>query len=235
MSFRQQDVLLGKNPKLRNHPGNARLRELVELRYDIYYAADKSQKTKLAAGIIKFIALTGGRFMRPAEPTDSGDASTNIEPSSISWVEVDELEARNKVSSTFRNFKKSGKRKLEATNASAEGLEGQRESKQVKMVKADPPILSNQEPKHDDFVGVAHRNASPSSLRQPMGLFDSFQNSHDPRASASADDEVIPKQQRLPTSGPTAAPPISKDETFSLPSDTGSLGTIEDWKPEEEP
>lgn len=91
---RAEDVLLGKSAHLRKHSGNMKLREMVVMYYDHYYASysDKYDKTGISEEIVRLVACSGGRFLKQNRQG--------------SWVEVGKKEARNKVSITFRNITK---------------------------------------------------------------------------------------------------------------------------------
>jgi hypothetical protein len=97
---RAEDVLLGKSAHLRGHSGNTKLREMVAMYYDHYYASysDKYDKTSISEEIVRLVACSGGRFL---EQNRQG-----------SWVEVDKKAARNKVSSTFRGITKRQQRSV---------------------------------------------------------------------------------------------------------------------------
>jgi len=110
-SYCREDIFLGQNPMLRNRPGNVRFRELVKRNYDKYYSSERSQKIeKMTNDIIRLIGGYGGRFLKlVAKKTD--------EPL---WEEVRGLEARRKVSSSFRDLKKKRGRALAQTSRGQE-------------------------------------------------------------------------------------------------------------------
>jgi hypothetical protein len=85
------DILLGKGRKFQEHIGNIRFRYLIEEHRNRYEKAKKTQKTALADGIVSLVHKRSGRFLK-----DDG----------AGWVEVNELTAREKVSSCFRSFRK---------------------------------------------------------------------------------------------------------------------------------
>jgi len=90
--IRPEDLLLGQSPKLRDHPGNVKLRKLVADKYEEYYASGKKQKTKLAEDILESL---DGRFLKQTKHNKT------------LWMELtDNLEVRNKVASSFRDEKK---------------------------------------------------------------------------------------------------------------------------------
>ena len=58
------DVLVGKGKPFQQHPGNVRLRQLVELHVDKYKAAKKGDKTTITRGIVETITKNSGRFLK---------------------------------------------------------------------------------------------------------------------------------------------------------------------------
>lgn len=104
--IRPSDVLGGKSRALRTHPGNVRLRQLVADSFDRYYASKKLQKTEIAQEIAQQIERDGGRFMKQTKKVEDG-----------LWVEVSDNEARERVTSTFRNIVKEEKRKKKTQTA----------------------------------------------------------------------------------------------------------------------
>lgn len=85
------DVLFGRG-KVKEHPGNIRLHQLIEKRRSRYEVAEKWEKTVIAEEIVAIIKECSGRFLRP---TVDGEG----------WLEVDKEIAREKVSHTFRSLR----------------------------------------------------------------------------------------------------------------------------------
>eukprot|EP00980_Cylindrotheca_fusiformis_P019587 scaffold6795_cov110-Cylindrotheca_fusiformis.AAC.4 len=83
------DVLWGKGKHIVGHPGNRLLHELVEAYSDQYNQLSKSGKTKLADKIISAVHGYSGRFLK-------------LDNESGMWVEVSNLEAKEKVTHRFR-------------------------------------------------------------------------------------------------------------------------------------
>ena len=83
------DVLLGRGKACHDHPGNVRLRHLVEEWADIYSCSCKKQKTRVTREILEMISNSSGRFLKES---DSG------------WIEVSQEVARLKVSHVFRDM-----------------------------------------------------------------------------------------------------------------------------------
>jgi hypothetical protein len=82
----QYDVLLGKHALVKEHSGNLRYWALLDDRFGAYQVADKTTKTSIAELLIEDIKSRGGRFLRKEEK---------------GWVEITQLEARNKVVSSI--------------------------------------------------------------------------------------------------------------------------------------
>ena len=95
--IRPEDILMGQSPKFRKHSGNLFFRQEVVARYEEYLACSKLEKTKLSREILDKIATRGGRFLK------------RIDDGTSLWEEVPEAEAREKVSSSFRDEKKKRK------------------------------------------------------------------------------------------------------------------------------
>jgi hypothetical protein len=83
----RNDVLVGKGKPNQLHPGNVRLRHLVELRLADYTVARKSEKTNLTREIVQTIKDSSARFLK--KDHDGW------------WEEVSDEDAREKVSKTF--------------------------------------------------------------------------------------------------------------------------------------
>ena len=81
------DVILGKGLPFQNHPGNKRLRDLVDLNAKRYDKAAKGDKKGIAQEIVDTIKQSGGYFLK-----QDGNK----------WIPVENDVARVKVSATFR-------------------------------------------------------------------------------------------------------------------------------------
>ena len=107
------DVLMGRGKAYHESPGNIRYRTLIDQNVDRYEEGSKKDKTLLAMRIVDIIGESNGRFLREDETTGG-------------WFEVDENEARAKVTHSFRNLRmakkpssgQSGKRRAEPTSRS---------------------------------------------------------------------------------------------------------------------
>mmetsp|Transcript_12000 Transcript_12000/g.28694 ORF Transcript_12000/g.28694 Transcript_12000/m.28694 type:complete len:457 (+) Transcript_12000:52-1422(+) len=83
------DVLLGRGRPFNQHWGNRRLHDVVADRYDEYNQQTRANKTQLAQEVVDYVHNYGGRFLKQCD--DSG-----------MWMEVCNLDARNKVGHAFR-------------------------------------------------------------------------------------------------------------------------------------
>eukprot|EP00980_Cylindrotheca_fusiformis_P012834 scaffold3169_cov107-Cylindrotheca_fusiformis.AAC.4 len=85
----KHDVLLGRGKPFYSHIGNRTLQELVENYYARYNKLEQYAKTRLAEDIVAVVHGYFGRFLK--HDTESG-----------MWVEVSNVEARDKVTHSFR-------------------------------------------------------------------------------------------------------------------------------------
>jgi hypothetical protein len=90
------DVLLGRGRAVQNHVGNLRLREVIDAHQEVYNNARASQKTEIAELVVHYIRRLNGRFLKV------GDAG---------WEEVEDVIAREKISHTFRDRRRTMKHK----------------------------------------------------------------------------------------------------------------------------
>ena len=88
------DVLFGRR---KEHPGNLRLRVLVESLAAEYDAATRGRKKQLTALVIQEIEQNGGRFLEKV----NGD----------SWIILSRQALGDKLSSQFRNYRRRVKEK----------------------------------------------------------------------------------------------------------------------------
>eukprot|EP00980_Cylindrotheca_fusiformis_P029143 scaffold22737_cov120-Cylindrotheca_fusiformis.AAC.6 len=83
------DVLWGEGKQIFWHPGNILLHELVEAYDEQYNRLSKDGKTNLADQLVSVVQGYSGRFL-------------NLDSKSGMWVEVSNIEAREKVTHRFR-------------------------------------------------------------------------------------------------------------------------------------
>lgn len=89
--FKDEDVLFGRGGRTNNHPGNKRLRQIVNKYRDTYCRAKKLDKPKLSKLIVKALrsAIPPSRFLRMNEETKL-------------WEDVGDKRAAEKVSQRLR-------------------------------------------------------------------------------------------------------------------------------------
>jgi len=126
-SFRENDVVLYPGPGMRKHPGNARLRKLVEDHYPIYSTYDWSNKEKieLTNAIVRKVASWGGRFL-------SWDEELDV------WVEVESIKAHRRVSQMFHDITRKAKANGIGSTASIESI-----VPTVPTASIEPTVLTN--------------------------------------------------------------------------------------------
>jgi hypothetical protein len=100
------DVVMGRGRHNKNKPGNRKVQQALEERYEEYEKADKFEKTVLAECIVNALVADGSRFL-----VRQGDKKNGV------WVEVTPEKAREKVSHDFRNLRTERKK----TNAMSGG------------------------------------------------------------------------------------------------------------------
>lgn len=88
---KDEDVLFGRGGRTNNHPGNKRLRQIINNYRDTYYRAKKLDKPKLSKLIVKALrsAIPPSRFLRMNEETKL-------------WEDVGDKRAAEKVSQRLR-------------------------------------------------------------------------------------------------------------------------------------
>jgi len=93
----QFDVILGRGSGYHFHPGNIRLRELIEARVDEHTNCQtQNDKVNLTLELVKEVQSEGGRF---------------LQRTATDWTVVTDQKARQKVSHTFRNIRNAANRK----------------------------------------------------------------------------------------------------------------------------
>lgn len=87
----RKDVVFGKGRRFQNHPGNMRLKLMVDELLPQYETLDKEAKTVLADRIVRVVKREGTRFL--SQENDF-------------WMETTDDSARYKVAQLFRNRRK---------------------------------------------------------------------------------------------------------------------------------
>lgn len=90
----EKDVLLGRGKPIQDFPGNIRLASIIDDYIQRYREARKQGggKSRLCDEVVRTVKGQGGRFLAKGE----GQAE---------WNEVDDLQARERVSHSFRSYK----------------------------------------------------------------------------------------------------------------------------------
>ena len=98
------DVLFGRGRDTRVHAGNLRAKQLVDMRFEEYEAANKAGKTVIAQQIVDTILESQGRFLTRATESNGNDSNSVSDSSRTQdgWVEVDSDTARYKIAHFFR-------------------------------------------------------------------------------------------------------------------------------------
>jgi len=99
-----KDIIISGSSNVRNHCGNLKLKERVLDTIDEYYnlpAYDKTDKTAIVRSIFDAITEEGGRFLKCKIGQTVGKDYFNLE-----YFKVDDTVARDKIGSTYRNYKK---------------------------------------------------------------------------------------------------------------------------------
>ena len=97
------DVTLGRGRRCNRHPGNIRLRSLVDRAKNIYDFSSKGDKTRITEKIVTAVKQNG-RFLKEEK---------------FGWVEVEDEVARLKVSHVFRDRMKNNNNKNNGSSSSS--------------------------------------------------------------------------------------------------------------------
>ncbi len=102
---KQTDILLGRGRPIMRHPGNAVLRNIVQMKLEEYASAkSKKETTDVTWDVVRTLkGKYGARFLK----------DENIANSGLGWVEVSNETARQKVRIAFRDLRA----KIMKTNA----------------------------------------------------------------------------------------------------------------------
>jgi hypothetical protein len=105
----RSDVLFGRGMRCQTHPGNIRLKLMMEKLFSRYEGSNKPQKTELATAIVNQVKSMGTRFLKQKQGGD------------LSWEEVDFKTAQAKVSHDFRSLRSinAGKEETSLKNSSS--------------------------------------------------------------------------------------------------------------------
>lgn len=87
--LRKNDIVFGRGKGFQNHPGNQRMRDIVEKYKVQYHSLKRAEKRKMVESVYKEIAGGGARFLKKVDGENA-------------WVMVDAPVAIQKVSHTLR-------------------------------------------------------------------------------------------------------------------------------------
>jgi hypothetical protein len=95
---RDIDILFGRGQPLRDHPGNVRMREIIQKCTPNYRKANKTQRTKVIKDTIQDILSNGARFLVPEKGVDHPRSATPAEiQRKMSHGFRDAIEKQNKL------------------------------------------------------------------------------------------------------------------------------------------
>jgi hypothetical protein len=165
------DILFGRGKGFQNHPGNQRMREVIEKYKVQYHSLKRSEKQELIEAVYKELTEEGARFLKKLDNEDA-------------WVKVDRPVALQKVSHTLRcrkNVEKyvcgSGiaKQTGNLSNPSAGQLQGMMSSQAMAgMAVAYNPLMNlgaQRMTPYDSMVGLeAQRMAALERYRALSGM-----------------------------------------------------------------
>ena len=142
---RDGDILFGRGGRTNHHPGNKRLREVVNKYRDTYNSAKKTDKPKVSKLIVSALFEAGSRFLRMNEVTGR-------------WEDVGDKRAAEKVSQTLREKDAEQKEEYLARRAS--------------QAKAEPRPISRLDSARDTFKSLLETVPMPSPLKNPPETID---------------------------------------------------------------
>jgi len=149
-----EDVLFGRGGRTNHHPGNKRLRDIVQKYRDTYHQAKKVDKPKVSKLIVSALrsAIPPSRFLRMNEDT-------------AQWEDVGDKRAAEKVSQTLREKDKSARSEYNAEYKSLKREPVSREEAAFAAAQAAAVAQGRTAPEEiaPAQVAVAARATSPAS------------------------------------------------------------------------
>jgi len=101
------DILLGRGKVVDNHQGNICYRKVVEsFRKQYETLTQKGDKTTFIRDVVDIMYENGHQFVQKVEDSNPTGCATTSACTSCAWVPVGRHVARDKVSNSFRNFKR---------------------------------------------------------------------------------------------------------------------------------
>lgn len=163
------DILFGRGKGFQNHPGNQRMRDVIE-KYKIqYHSLKRSEKQKLIEAVYRELTEAGARFLKKVDNEDA-------------WVKVDRPVALQKVSHTLRcrkNVEKYVDEKSKQSGSNQISNVGQLRGimpnpSMMGMAAAYNPLMNlgaQRMAPYDSLVGLeAHRMAALERYRTLSGM-----------------------------------------------------------------
>jgi hypothetical protein len=111
-TLRRYDVLFGRGKSYDTYVGNEYFRRLINDNRARYDASDRKDKAEVCRDIVRTIHEQNGRFLQPV-PNGRADREGQLD---LEFVEVDDETAKLKVANCFRSFRRSQKKKTQATH-----------------------------------------------------------------------------------------------------------------------
>lgn len=107
------DIIMGRGPWNRNHPGNLRLKAMLERERDRYECVNRFERMRIVDAMLnELFHDCGARFLYKPKPKAQGDeASGNSTKNSESktgdvWLEAKRDKAHDKITHDFRNLRR---------------------------------------------------------------------------------------------------------------------------------
>jgi len=94
----EEHILLGRGKPLQKHLGNLWLQNLIAIKFDEYDTLERKMQTRLSEDIYENILSLGRRFLEKSKDHEGY------------WVEIDRVEAREKLAVSFRTERKRRRR-----------------------------------------------------------------------------------------------------------------------------
>lgn len=169
-NVRQHDIIFGRGKGYQNHPGNQRMREIID-KYKIqYHSMRKLEKRRLVERVYKEITEDGAKFLKNVDGENA-------------WVVVDAQVAMQKVSHTLRCRKRAEKLLMkefesEATRGSASLLLPSTDTTCITIINA---ALNTNMPSGDRFVFPSQnlgRYGAQLEVERPLVMSDIVARSH---------------------------------------------------------
>mmetsp|Transcript_29228 Transcript_29228/g.43075 ORF Transcript_29228/g.43075 Transcript_29228/m.43075 type:complete len:297 (-) Transcript_29228:3861-4751(-) len=195
------DILLGRKKEAITHPGNQRLKHLVNLHLDTYTSISRSAKTRMVFGIVEGIQEAGGTFLK-------------FDDEANAWKAIDDKGAREKVGHSFRDclsVRKAKERKASGDSAGKTTTAKKRKSPKSRKRKAttsspvtSPPAVVTSSPvlpsseEHQATTSASRfpRRVSDTDTTIQEGILGRIEESLDDE-EASRDQEPLPFQSNM--------------------------------------